>query len=97
MDEQQFLARVTSDLENLAERIEAARDDAEVDLESGILTVIAPGGTYVLNRHLPNREIWLSSPQSGAWHFAFQDGAWRSTRPPAAELVALLEGELGPF
>jgi frataxin len=48
----------------------------------------------VINKHGPNREIWLSSPKSGAWHFTRADGgAWRSTRG-VEELAALLAAEL---
>ena len=84
-------------LDRFAERLEAALADvAEVDYEGGILNVtLDAGGTYVINMHAPTQQIWLSSPRSGAWHFA-QDaasGAWRDTRQ-GRDLVELLSGEL---
>lgn len=72
----------------------AARDDTEVDLEGGILTIEIDGvGTYVLNKHAPMRQLWLSSPKSGAHHFAWDGARWLSTRG-GGDLMALLANEL---
>jgi len=62
---------------------EAIGDDADVDLENGILTVeLEDGRQYVINKHSPNQQIWLSSPISGAAHYKYDDAttAWISTR-----------------
>jgi frataxin len=52
----------------------------------------------VINKHTPNRQIWLSSPISGAAHFALDpaSGQWRSTRGTAV-LHDLLASELAPL
>jgi frataxin len=74
----------------------ALGDDAEVELRGGILTVeLEDGRQYVINKHAPSRQIWLSSPVSGAAHFAHDlaSGAWRSTRGGAG-LTDLLATEL---
>lgn len=87
-------------LDSLFEQIEDQLGDwLEVDMEAGILKIELPdGGTYIVNRHAPNREIWLSSPKSGAWHFAAsEEGHWRSTRPGPEgpeDFPALLSAEL---
>lgn len=101
MDQPAFERQAAALLEQLFDRIDAALgDDLDVDYEAGILTLKLPDGqTYLLNKHAPNREIWLSSPISGAWHFApTDDGAvWRSTRPVAEgpdDLLAMLQAEL---
>ena len=101
MDQSAFDRQATALLEHFFDRIdEALSDDIDVDFESGILTLkFADGRTYLLNKHGPNREIWMSSPVSGAWHFAYVTDAdlWRSTRPVAAgpdDLVAMLQAEL---
>jgi frataxin-like iron-binding protein CyaY len=31
-------------------------------------------GTYVLNKQTPTRQLWLSSPVSGPWHYEWIDG-----------------------
>lgn len=33
-------------------------------------------GTYVINRQVPNQQIWLSSPKSGPKRYDFIDGTW---------------------
>jgi frataxin len=64
------------------EALEEQVPEAEIDLEGGILTVVLPDiGSYLINKHRPNREIWLSSPKSGAWHFTRDpEAGWISTR-----------------
>jgi len=96
MDQSSFERAAEATLRALMARIEEARDDAEAELAGGILTVeLEDGGTYVINLHRPNRQIWLSSPKSGAWHFAPDEGGdWVSTRG-TERLVPLLEAELG--
>jgi frataxin len=83
MDEPEFERQAGKVLDRLMAEIEAqAGDSLEVDLEGGILTIGLPdGGQYLVNKHAPNREIWLSSPKSGAWHFRHDpEAGWISTR-----------------
>lgn len=83
MDASQFESRADATLARLEQALEAAGDGLDIELIGGILTLeLEAGGIYQINKHSPNREIWLSSPVSGAWHFAWNegDGAWRSTR-----------------
>ena len=100
MDEPEFERQAGKVLDRLMEEIEdQALDDLDLDLEGGILTIGLPdGGTYLVNKHAPNREIWLSSPKSGAWHFRHDSQAgWISTREvdgARPQLHRLLAGEL---
>jgi len=83
MDEPEFERQAGKVLNRLMQEIEdQALDDLDVDLEGGILSIDLPdGGTYLVNKHGPNREIWLSSPKSGAWHFRHDpEAGWISTR-----------------
>jgi frataxin len=82
MDERDFDRQAGQAIERLMGVLEDQIPDAEIDLEGGILTVELPGiGSYLINKHRPNREIWLSSPKSGAWHFSHDPQAgWISTR-----------------
>lgn len=78
----------------------------EAEFEGGILTIELAieqggGGHYVINRHAPNQQIWLSSPISGAAHFDYDEeaGQWVSSRAAKAQeqaqtLAQLLAGEL---
>lgn len=100
MNQADFEHQASAVLDALFEQIEDQLGDwLDIDMSGGILQIELPdGGTYVINKHGPNREIWMSSPKSGAWHFARGDGdAWRSTRAGAGgaeELSALLAAEL---
>lgn len=96
LDDSGFARLADAALDRLMAGIEESCPDAEAELESGILTVdLADGGKYVLNKHAPLRQIWLSSPKSGAWHFAYDEAKreWRSTRGPET-LPKLLASEL---
>jgi len=88
-------------VDEVLRRIEAAvegHDALDVDLEGGILTLECPDGTKVIvNRQVPNREIWVAA-RSGGFHFAARDGAWRDTRSGVelfASLAAILAAQAG--
>ncbi|MBI1245956.1 MAG: iron donor protein CyaY [Alphaproteobacteria bacterium] len=98
MDEREFADRADRTLSRLQDALEAAlgADDPEIELRGGILTVeLADGGQFVLNKHGPTRQVWLSSPVSGASHFAWDETGtcWRSTRGPDT-LEGRLSGDL---
>ena len=78
-----------------ADELSDARDDVECELSSGVLTLkIAGTGTWVLNKQVPNRQLWLSSPLSGPCRYEHVDGTWTHTRD-GSSLSELLERELG--
>lgn len=71
-------------------------DDFDVDLSQGVLTIsLGSSGTYVINTQTPNRQLWLSSPVSGPWRYAWHPTRhdWVSTRD-GHSLAALLNSEL---
>jgi frataxin len=70
----------TQILEELAEFFETW-PQAEVDLLDDSLSATLPKGRqYLINKHGVTRQIWLSSPFTGAHHFHLQNGQWRCTR-----------------
>jgi frataxin len=90
-----------ADLENQCE--ERFGDEAAIDLEDGVLRLEMPDGrVFLFNRHSPLKQLWLSSPLSGAWHFTYAPfvdkkiGDWRSTRGDKISLYDLLNRELMP-
>jgi frataxin len=91
MSDSAFETLANSVLEALEEGL---GDDAE--LRGGILTVEGAAGIWIVNKHAPTRQIWLSSPKSGAKHYAFEagKGLWQDTRG-GADLLTTLSGELG--
>ena len=89
-----------SAFESLADSLLAAleeqiADHADAELQGGILTV-EDDGTWIINKHAPTRQVWLSSPRSGARHYAFESasGQWKDTRG-GDHLLAHLGAELG--
>lgn len=73
------------------ERIERALDGSEIDYDSNgsVMEIeFADGSKLIINRHTPNREIWLAA-KSGGFHFAWHGGVWQSQRD-GSELFAKL-------
>jgi frataxin len=82
---------------------------SDVTLANGVLTVTIAGGggkgggTWVINKQTPNRQLWWSSPVSGPRRYALDGsasgsggggaGRWLGTRD-GGELIALLRKEL---
>jgi frataxin len=93
MSESAFESLADSLLESLEEGLDGT---ADAELQGGVLTVEGDGGTWLVNKHAPTRQIWLSSPKSGARHFTFEaaTGLWRDTRG-AGDLLSALSDELG--
>jgi frataxin len=99
IDDRRFHTIADQTLVTLVTALDLALGDAfDIDLEGGILTVDLPGGgQYVINKNGALRQIWVSSPKSGGWHFDWHEVGeqWRSTRGAAITLSRLLAEELG--
>lgn len=86
-----FLEKLFDDLE------ECIGSVADVDLQDGILNIeLDDGGVYIINKHGPNKQIWLASPKSGASHYGFDEAQnrWMGTRDDN-HLLDVLSSELG--
>lgn len=98
LDDTTFAKTADDTLAELMDAIdEVLGDRLDVDLQGGILTIeLESGGQYVLNKHAPNRQIWMSSPKSGATHYDYDAAAgdWRCTRSGGL-LREVLGEELG--
>lgn len=74
-------------------RIEQANDDSDQDIDydsNGVVMEIefGNGSKIIVNRHVPNQEIWLAA-KSGGFHYAVREGEWISQRD-GSELFAKL-------
>ena len=79
MTESEFHRAVDAVLARIESAAEA-NERLDVELESGILTILcADASRVIVNRQTANREIWVAA-RSGGFHFRFADGAWRDTR-----------------
>ncbi|HEY2864312.1 MAG TPA: iron donor protein CyaY [Casimicrobiaceae bacterium] len=78
--------------------IDASDSDIDWSLNDGVLTIdCGPGGKLIVNRHVPNREIWVAA-KSGGFHYRGDGGAWRDSRAReelGAALTRLLRDQAG--
>ena len=100
MDETEYHTRAIIPLQQLLEFVEGLEEKSEIqgELEEGVLSIIMPDDKeYVINKHTPSRQIWVSSPYSGAAYFEFDGTNWAPKRAPAAQgrdLVAFIKQEV---
>jgi frataxin len=100
LDEPTYSRLADETLKRLGERIDdELQDHLEAEYAAGVLTItLEKGGVFVANKQAPNRQIWLSSPVSGAWHFDYREGAGLAARWVATKggdtLAAILSREL---
>lgn len=83
-------------LDDLTDYFESVEDDygLDVDFVSETLTVtLASGLQYVINKHGVSRQIWLSSPFTGAYHYDYKEGQWTDTRN-GHEIMSFIKDEL---
>ena len=100
--ESEFVALADRVLMSIGAALDVAADTSDADLDwslnDGILTIdCGAGGKVIVNRHVPNRELWVAA-KSGGFHFKDDAGVWRDTRTGealAAVLARLLQAQSG--
>jgi CyaY protein len=80
----EFSARADAVLAAVGAALDAASDASDADLDwslnDGVLTIdCGRDGKLIVNRHVPNREIWVAA-KSGGFHYRATGGAWRDSR-----------------
>lgn len=84
-------------LNRLADMMEAYDDEGRIDAEfaDGVLTVVLPDGKqFLVNRHKPTQQLWLSSPLSGGLHFDYDEANKVWELRDGRRLDTLLKAEL---
>ncbi len=85
-------------LESIFANVDAVSEEYDVDsdLLNGILSVKLPdeNGEYVLNKHEPSRQIWLSSPFTGAYKFKYDENREQWLNDSGDELIGFFSNEL---
>lgn len=98
ISESEFIALTERALAAIGAAIDASGADLDWSENDGVLTIECPdGGRLIVNRHVPNREIWVAA-RSGGFHFRGDGGRWRDSRGGeelSAALSRLLRQEAG--
>ncbi len=90
IDESAFTALTDRVLEIIGTALDASASVVDWADNDGVLTIeCSDGSRVIVNRHVPNRELWVAA-KSGGFHFRAEGGAWRDTRS-GEELGATLE------
>jgi CyaY protein len=98
-DESAFLDLTDRVLAAIGAALDAV-DDGDLDWSEndGVLTIdCGAGGRIIVNRHVPNSELWVAA-KSGGFHFRADGGAWKDTRSGeelGAALRRLLQAQAG--
>jgi CyaY protein len=80
MNESEFLNISDAVFDRIESALDAGEFDVDVNRNGNVLEIeFDDGAKIVINRHLPNQEIWLAA-RSGGFHYRRVDGNWRNTR-----------------
>ena len=97
MTESEFIVLTDRVLETIAAALDAVDADLDWELNDGVLTIdCGSAGKLIVNRHLPNRELWVAA-RLGGFHFRAEAGAWRDRDGDelGAKLTQLLRAQAG--
>lgn len=95
MDDKTFDLVSQKTLDTLFEKIdEQIGDEYDVDYQDNIITIeIESDKVFVINKHAPMKQMWLSSPLTGAHHYQYQQENWVDTKSQET-LFDLLKNEI---
>ncbi|TDR72471.1 iron donor protein CyaY [Paludibacterium purpuratum] len=81
MTESEFLDLTDTLLDSLQTALDESALDLDYELNGGVLEIeFDSGEKIIVNRHVPNQEIWVAA-KSGGFHFGLNEqGQWRNTR-----------------
>lgn len=85
MDETKFHQDADKYLQTMLDFFEKLEESHDIspELDSGVLNVIMPDDReYVINKHTPSRQIWVSSPYTGASYFEPKEADFLPKRAP---------------
>ena len=87
MTESEFIVVTDRVLNAIGEALDASDADIDWRVIDGILEIDCTdaigdggsGGKIIVNRHVPNRELWLAT-RGGGFHYRNDNGSWNDTR-----------------
>jgi CyaY protein len=76
----QFNDAVDLLFDRIVDSLDASDADCDIELNQSVLEITcADDSKIIVNRHEPNREIWVAA-KSGGFHFKWQIDRWIDTR-----------------
>ena len=93
----EFLLSANKTLNKIFDIVNSLNYDLEIDFFDNNITIeIDDGRVFVISIHEPSKQIWLSSPLTGAHHFAQSTelNQWISTRNSDIELFSIIKNEI---
>lgn len=80
MSDSEFTKLAEKTISLIAEIIEEQDNNylIDIDFHDDILTLETEDGVFVINKQSAVKEIWLSSPISGPYHFFYENGVWKT-------------------
>lgn len=97
MNDTDFHSLADGTLAGIEQDFEEADQEGTLEVEAtdGVVTLSLPDGKqFVISKHAPTRQVWLSSPISGGHHFTYDGDARQWKLQGGRELRAMLESEL---
>lgn len=89
MTESEFNKLADGVFEHIEHVLDQSDEDIDYDSNGVVMEIeFGNGGKIIVNRHVPNQEIWLAA-KSGGFHFAFREGGWMSQRDDSELLTKL--------
>jgi len=80
INETEFHRLANNTLQTLSDALEKADETSllTLEMENSIITIeLQDGRQFIISKHTPSRQLWLSSPVSGGLHFSCNaEGQW---------------------
>ncbi len=91
MNESEFNQLADAALARIETAVVGCGGDVECNRSGNVLEIEFDNGQKIIvNRHDVTQEIWVAA-KSGGFHYAWQDGAWRSQRDGSELYAKLIE------
>lgn len=97
MNDTEFEMQADAQITRLCDALEVADEQGDIELETdtGMISVVASGAkTWLVSKHGPSKQLWLSSPFSGGLHFDYDAASNKWKLNDGRSLSDVLFGEL---
>lgn len=95
MNNNEFLQLASKILLEIFERYDSL-NMVDIDFDGNMINMEIDDVTYIINKHEPTQQIWVSSPKAGAIHFNWDlnTQSWTGTKGEG-EIIKFLDQDIG--